>query len=101
MSFRLALISLLTLSACCPVPLQSTPTAFRGTVIGVSPEVSALRLEPRPGGPPVSFIAPPNTLRSSNGDALPVTAIQVGDEVYVRGTMQNGELQAELVQRLE
>ena len=101
MSFRLALLSLFTLSACCPVALQSTPTAFRGTVIGVSPEVSVLQLEQRPGTPPVSFIAPPNTLRLANGDALPVTAIQVGDEVYVRGTMQNGELQAELVQRLE
>ena len=101
MSFRLALLSLFTLSACCPVPLQSTPTAFRGTVIGVSPEVSALRLEQRPGSPPVSFVAPPNTVRSQNGDALSVTAIQVGDEVYVRGTMQNGELRAELVQRLE
>ena len=101
MSFRLALLSLFTLSACCPVALQSTPTAFRGTVIGVSPEVSALQLEQRPGSPPISFVAPPNTVRSQNGDALPVTAVQIGDEVYVRGTMQNGELQAELVQRLE
>lgn len=49
----------------------------------------------------MNLIAPPNTLRLPNGDALPVTAIQVGDEVYVRGTMQSGELQAELVQRLE
>ncbi len=101
MTFRFTLLCLLALSACCPVPLQSTPTAFRATIIGVSPELSALRLEPRPGGPPISFIAPPNTLRSQNGDALPVTAIQIGDEVYVRGAMQNGELQAELVQRLE
>lgn len=101
MTFRFSLSCLLALSACCPVPLQSTPTAFRATVIGVSPEVSALQLEQRPGSPPVSFVASPNTLRSPNGDALPVTAIQIGDEVYVRGTMQNGELQAEFVQRLE
>ncbi len=101
MIFRFALPCLLALSACCPVPLQSTPTAFRATVTGVSPEVSALRLEPRPGGPPVSFIAPPNAVRSPSGNVLSVRAINVGDEVYVRGTMQNGELQAELVQRLE
>lgn len=77
------------------------PTAFRATVVGVSPEASALRLEPRPGAAPVSFIAPPNAVRSHDGNPLPVAAIQVGDEVYVRGTVQNGELQAELVQRLE
>ena len=101
MTLRVMLPCLLALSACCPVPLQNTPTAFRATVLGVSPEASALRLEPRPGTAPVSFIAPPNTVRSPNGDALPITAVQIGDEVYVRGTMQNGELRAELVQRLE
>ena len=101
MRFHFILLCLLALSACCPVPLQSTPTAFRATVVGVSPEVSALRLEPPPGRPPISFIATPNSVRSQSGDALPITAIQIGDAVYVRGTMENGELQAELVQRLE
>ena len=100
MTFRFAL-PFLVLSACCPVPLQSVPTAFRATVVGVSPEVSAFRLEQRPGSPPISFVAPPNAVRSPSGDILPVTAVQIGDKVYVRGTMQNGELQAELVQRLE
>lgn len=60
-----------------------------------------MRLEQSPGTAPISFIASPSAVRSSDGEALAVDAIQIGDEVYVRGTMQNGELQAELVQRLE
>lgn len=101
MRFRPVLLGLALLGACCPAPLSSTPTAFRATVVGVSPEVSALRLERTPETEPISFVAPPNTVRSENGDALAVTEIHVGDEVYVRGTLDSGELKAELVQRLE
>ena len=91
---------LLMLSACCPAPLQDRPTAFRGVVVGVSPEESALHLEQTPGTPLMTLVVPKG-VRTSSGDALPLTSLHAGDTVYVQGSLRNGELYATEVRRLE
>ena len=92
---------LILLAACCPAPLQNRPMAFRGVVVGVSPEVSALHLEQSPGTPLLTLTVPKNSVHTSSGEALPLTALKVGDTVYVRGEVRSGELRASEVQRLE
>ena len=96
---RLSVLSAL-LAACCPAPSQNQLTAFRGVVVGVSPEVSALHLE-SPGTPLLTLSVPENSVHTSTGEVLPLTALRRGDAVYVRGTVRNGELRASEVQRLE
>lgn len=86
------------LAACCPAPLADQPTAFRGVVVGVSPD-STLHLE-RPGAPLLSFVVPKG-VQTATGEQVPLTALQAGDTVYVQGTLRNGELQTAEVRRLE
>ena len=89
------------LAACCPAPLLDQPTAFRGVVVGVSPEVSALHLEQAPGTPLLTLTVPRNSVHTSTGKVLPLAALKEGDTVYVRGSLRNGELRASEVQQLE
>ena len=99
LTLRLILLSAL-LAACCPAPLHDQPTAFRGVVVGVSSEISALHLE-SPGAPLLTLSVPENSVHTSTGEALPLTALRRGDAVYVQGTVRNGELRASEVRRLE
>ena len=92
---------LVLLAACCPAPLLDRPTAFRGVVVGVSPEVSALHLEQSSGTPLLTLIVPKNSVHTSMGEVLPLAALKEGDTVYVRGDLYNGELRASEVRRLE
>ncbi len=99
-SVVLLLLSVL-LAACCPAPLAQQSTAFRGVVVGVSPEVSTLHLERTPGTPLLSLVVPEDGVRTGTGETLPLTALQAGDTVYVQGMLRNGELQVSEVRRLE
>lgn len=89
-----------TLFACCPVPLQAAPTAFRANIVGISPELSALHLA-TPDQPLMTVVVTAGALRSSTGDQVALTAFRAGDAVYVQGSLQNGELSAAEVRQLE
>ena len=91
---------LLVLAACCPAPLAAQPTAFRGVVVGVSPE-GALHLEQRPGTPLLTLVVPENGVHAATGEQLPLTALQAGDTVYVQGRVRNGEVQVAEVQKIK
>ena len=97
--FYLALLSVL--AACCPAPTLGQPTAFRGTVVGVSPDLSRLYLEPSPGAPLMTFTLPKSGVQTGAGTPVPLTALHKGDALYVQGTLRNGDLHAAIVRRLE
>lgn len=89
------------LSACCPVPLQGQATAFRAEVAGVSPDVSALHLKGPQNARLLTLVLTKGVLRSSTGGNLPLSSLHPGDDVYVQGTLRDGDLVATRVRRLE
>lgn len=92
----------LLLTACCPVPLQQRPTAFRAAVSGVSPGEAMLHLKRSADAPLLSVTVADGVLRSSRGQRLSLTAFEAGDSVYVQGTLNAaGDLYATEVRRLE
>lgn len=92
----------LLLAACCPVPLQQRPTAFRAVVSGISPDEAALHLKRSADAPLLSVTVKDGVLRSSSGQRLLLPAFRAGDSVYVQGTLSvAGDLYATEVRRLE
>ena len=89
-------------AACCPVPLQHQPTAFRAVVSGISPGEAALHLKRSVDAPLFTVTVQGEVLRSSSGQRLPLTAFRAGDSVYIQGTLSTaGDLYATEVRRLE
>ncbi len=97
--FLSVLLVALLLAACCPAPLAEQPTAFRGVVVGVSPDVSALHL--RTPGAPLLTLSVPEGIQTGTGETVPLGALRAGDTVYIRGVLRSGELQVSEVRRLE
>lgn len=91
----------LLLAACCPAVGVNQPTAFRAEVVGISPSVSALQLQPRQDAPLLSLQVGGARLEAADGTPLPLEAFGAGDSVYVRGTVTAGEVRAAEVRRIE
>ena len=90
------------LVACCPVPLQQQPTAFRAVVSGISPDEAVLHLKRSADAPLFSVTVKDGVLRSSSGQRLPLPAFRAGVSVYVQGTLSvAGDLYATEVRQLE